>query len=281
MNDNKLRGGPKTSRNVNFSFCPGTALAPSILTACASVDGGAFNGRVRYTAGTNQFGGVMQMMIKGSGTVTNVIVASPTNGAPVPPAVGCPNHNGGVALGCPVIVNRPFGGGGAPQVQGGPFNNARSDMLLASSKFQLLGSGVCTQMVGIYDVQGCVLSWAPTGLGPAGPSTNKNLGLPWTTGMVVVSATEGPTPLSADTTFTSTGFDNRTVNGAGNIVLTTGAITKRNAGSTYASQDQIVMALIPTTSSATTPSMAPVGIAAFMGLLALAGGYRLRKQNRS
>jgi len=281
MNDNKLFGGAKTSRNADFTACPGTGLTSMILTACPSVDGGAFNGRVTYTQGVNQFGGVMQMMIQGSGVVTNVWVASPTNGAPVAPAVGCPNHQlGGVPGGCPVVVNRPFGGGGAPQVQGGPFNNIRSDMLLASAKHQLLGTGACTQMVGPYDVQGCVLSWTPTGMGVAGPSTNKNVGFPWTTGMVKVSATEGPTPSSPNTTFTSTGFDHRTANGAGNIVLVSGAVTKRDAGSTYASQDQIVMALVPTTSSAATPSMAPVGIAAFMGLMALAGGYRLRKQNR-
>ena len=102
---------------------------------------------------------------------------------------------------------------------------------------------------------------------------------------VNIEAFRGKAGLSGAARFSmSSDFGNVDVvrfDGAGNITLTTGAITKRNAGSTYASQDQIVMALIPTTSSATTPSMAPVGIAAFMGLMALAGGYRLRrKQNR-
>jgi len=279
-NTNVLKGGAKTSRPANFSGCAATGFPSTKLSMCTNVNGGAWNGRVVYTAGTTQFGGVMQMLIKGTGVVTNVIVPSPLGPTPTASQAGCPNMGNPMDK-CPVVVNRPFGGGGNAQAQGGKFGTVMSDMLSASEKFQLQGTGDCTQMVGIYDVKGCVLSWDPTPLGLAGASTNKNLGFPWTTGTVMVRATEGPTPLSPNTTYTSTGFDDRTAGGAGNIGLVTGAVTRRHAGSTYASMDTIHMALYSTAITAQTPTMAPVGIAAFMGLMALAGGYRLRrKQNR-
>lgn len=273
MGTNLLQaGGPAgTPRPVpTFAYCVGAGVS----TACPSVAGGVgvggWNGRVSYTAGIHQFGGVMRMGISGAGVVTNEM---PTGAYPVTGGANCPlrPHGGG----CPAVVNRPFGGAGVPQPPGGPFATTNQNQLLTSSVFQVTGTGPCA----LFGV-GCVTMFDPVGLGVAPASTNTNVGFPWTTGKVMVSATKGVTSLSPDTTYTEKGKDNRTPLGSGHITLVAGGITQRHVGAVYASIDTVKMALVPVAGVTAAPSMAPLGIAAFLGLLALAGGYRLRRNKR-
>ena len=89
-------------------------------------------GIIRYTAGANQFGGTMQMLLIGSGSVSVVVGATGMGGAQ--------------------ILHNPFGGGGASNDQeaGGPFENTGTVMLNPGDiTLQTMGvpAGVITMLI--------------------------------------------------------------------------------------------------------------------------------------
>ena len=124
---------------------------------------------------------------------------------------------------------------------------------------------------------GCILgSTAVAGTGSG--TGSDNYGFPWSTGMLTASATLGPATL--DSTFIQTGSDGRTSMGSGPITLVAGMLTARDVGTSYASIDTVTMLLAGTGGIGNAPALAPVGIAAFTALMALAGGYGLSRRNR-
>ncbi len=249
--------GVKTSRPANFSACPGK------LTGCVTVNDGTKNGRVVYTAGTNNFGGAFNMMISGSGTLSKVFPGG-TGGS-------CTLAAGG---NCPIVAHSQIGGAG-PQAPGFAPGGTVQNSLPGGPKAQVLATGACPAPLSI--LKGCILSSTPVaGTGPG--TNNDNMGFPWTTGMITGQATLGPA--TPDSNYVATGSDMRTSMGSGSLTLVASAVVQRSVGTTFVSMDSIKMTLAPESVAASAPALAPVGIAAFTALMALAGGYGLSRRNR-
>jgi len=258
-----LSPGPKASRNKTFSACPGLG------TGCTTVNQGpAGNGRVKYTGTATQMGGVMQMLISGVGALSR-------RDGTGPPSTKCPAW--GAA--CPIAVHNPLGGGGGlPQAVGGAKGAFNKNIIAGGPIHQVTETGLCnTVRTGGFAYGKCILGSTP-GTGALGPgTTNSNYGFPWTTGMVTASATIGTI---GPTHHVGTGTDSRTPAGSGLITVVAGGITNRSGGSTFVSLDTIQMRLAPLSIVAGAPALAPLGVAAFTALLALAGGYSLRRRSR-
>jgi hypothetical protein len=249
--------GVKTSRPANFSACPGK------LTGCVTVNDGTKNGRVVYTAGANNFGGAFNMMISGSGTLSNVYPGGSGGSCTLAPGGNCP-----------IVAHSQIGGVG-PQAAGFAPGGTDINNLPGGPKAQVLATGACPAPLNMLN--GCILSSTPVaGTGDGAGSTN--YGFPWTTGMITGQATLGP--LTPDSNYVATGTDMRTSMGSGSLTLVASAIAHRFVGVNYVSMDSIKMTLAPESVAASAPALAPVGIAAFTALMALAGGYGLSRRNR-
>jgi len=241
-------GGPKGSRPANFAWCPNLVMGGGNGPACPN---GLFNagigrpGIVRYTAGPNQYGGTMQLLLVGSGEVSVVVGATGMGGA--------------------LILHNPFGGGGASNDQepGGPYKNTGTVALMAGD-ITLQAGGV---PAGVITMPGPVVNMGPAEL-------NISTGFPWTTGMVQAlnpTATTIAGPLG--TVLTLTGLDNRAM-GGGHVVMVAGATTKRtSANNTFMDIDVVDMTLDPQ-----VPAMSMGGFAAAAALIVLGAGYFLRRR---
>jgi hypothetical protein len=256
-----FKAGPKGSRPANFKWCPGatpgvgTAMNPNCLTgkstgAGAPPGSGVRPGRVRYTAGASQFGGVAQMLLTGGGEVTVFIGGTPM---------------------AQQMLHNPFGGGASANDQeaGGAYQNtgfvnlAAGDITLQTMTMGGLGKATTG---GIITMMGAVV-------GAGGPETNYTTGFPFTTGKV--QATNPTTGMGRGTTMlTLTGMDIMTGGGGRNIVMVASALTKRIvAGTTYMHLENMNMTLSPLA----VPSMSR-GAYALAALLVLAAGYALRRR---
>jgi hypothetical protein len=258
-----FKAGPKGSRPANFKWCPGatpgqgTAMNPNCLTgkstgAGAPPGSGVRPGRVRYTAGASQFGGIAQMLLTGGGEVTVFIGGTPM---------------------AQQMLHNPFGGGATPNDQegGGAYENTGSVMLAAGQitlqTMTMGGLGKATTG-GVITMPGMVV-----GAGP--PETNYTTGFPFTTGKV--QATNPTTGMGRGTTMlTLTGMDVMTGMGGRNIVMVASALTKRIvAGTTYMHLENMNMTLSPV--SVAVPSLSR-GAYALAALLVLGAGYALRRR---
>jgi len=259
--DAVFKGGPKTSRPANFAWCPGatpglgTTNNPNCTTGKSTAAGanpgnGVRPGRIRYTAGTNQFGGVAQMLLSGGGVVSVYIGGPP---------------------GAQQILHNPFGGGATPNDQeaGGPYQNTGSVMLAAGDitiqTVTMAGQGKATT--------GGIITMPGTLAGMGGAETNYTTGFPFTTGKV--QATNPTTAMGRGTTMlTLTGMDVATGMGGRNIVMVASALTKRIvANNTYMHLEAMNMTLTPFV----VPSLSRGGYAA-AAVLVLAAGYMLRRR---
>lgn len=241
-------GGVKGSRPNNFAWCPNLVQGAGVGPACPNGNFNAGIGRpgiVRYTAGPNQFGGTMQILLIGGGEVS---VTDGTSG------------------GMPVILHNPFGGAGGsvPQQAGGAYKN----------------TGMVDLAAGPRTVQpvmptGVIITPGPAAVPPLGMTEmNITTGFPWTTGKVEV---QNPTAVSiagpGGTMLTLTGKDNRGM-GGGHVVLVAGATTKRTiTNNTYMHLDIVDMTLDPQ-----VPALSAGGFAAAAALVLLAAGYFLRRR---
>jgi hypothetical protein len=245
----QLFPGPKGSRPANFAWCPGATANPACTTPASTVTGqGTRNGLVRYAAGTNQFGGTMQMFLTGTGDLAIKVGSHTCGGA-------C------AATPKPLALHNFIGGGGGTQAFGGPYGFVDIDALAGGPITAVLGStpgGLITQ-------PGPQVATGP-------PSTNVNTGFPWTTGMVTAQVTL--VAQANPTTLVATGSDSRTPLGAGNITLVAGGITERGSGAYYASLDTVSM----TFTNATIPSLSRGGMALGVVLVVLGAGYGLRRR---
>jgi hypothetical protein len=243
-----MRAGTKPSRPANFSYCKGAAANPACTSPAPGGAQGTEPGIVIYAAGPNQFGGTMQMLLTGGGSLSVVIGTSPTR-----------------------IQHNLIGGGtmGGLQEQGGPYANMDTDFLPAGP---ITTGAVCARGTSAGN-NGLIIT-AGVASGPPGTdSTNTNTGFPWTTGMVsAIVTTKLPT---TNSTLTGTGSDMRTPLGAGNITLVAGGISHREPSIMhFASLDSISMVV----KARNLPSMSPTGLAALATMITLGAGFASRKR---
>ncbi len=98
-----------------------------------------------------------------------------------------------------------------------------------------------------------------------------SLGAPWTTGMIVVKNNDGGSP----ETFTMTGDDGRTANGAGSIQMVAASVSTRVATGPNGNRGWVQLDLVPI---GTTPALGPMAQVALGGLVLLGGAYIARRK---
>lgn len=245
-------GGPVYTYCANNPGCGGPG------------DGGnAINGLMRYTKTTNQFGGPSQANAGGSADVG--IVA----GAGAPCAFLAPNP-GCLAIMALATPNATGAQGGAFGFVNGTAGMAPPSGLLAVT---VTPNGSITNVVGLITTGMMV---TPTGTGPplpGLPNPATSYGGPYTTGMLTISVTQNLGATSE--VFTITGSDMR-VSGVGSISLVAGSVSNRALTGPNANRSWLNLTIGP--EIPLTPTMSNHGIAAFVGLLALAGGYLLHRR---
>lgn len=225
----------------NFSYCPGALNNPNCATNIAGGNDGTRAGRVTYTAGPNQYGGTMGMLITGGGSTAVSLGGSPAR-----------------------LQINVIAGAGSQEV-GLSYGFTSSVILVGGQEF----SSFTKTPNGLVGGLGALTN---TGM----PDVNINTGFPWTTGMVTVSEPGGATAMDASEMFVATGDDNRTPGGRGTLSLVAGGISfRQNAGQTFVSLDRINMDIA---SGQLTPALSPTGVAAIASLLLIGGGYVLRKR---
>jgi hypothetical protein len=228
-----LAMGPKASRPANFTFCPnpGPILATNATAlSCATpvptpVGTGTQPGLVRYKAGPNQFGGVMNTVVQGGGYL-HVIPATGVVTVNDPRA----GHTGETLM---LAAKRPLGG-----TQPGPWGGPRQKQNIVDEDPAPLFAhvaetafGVITPMedIGAMDLDpGTGTNFAPTSMNNWGVTAlgqlSKNWGFPVTTGTVTVSfdpaSVSGPPDI-----IVIRGSDMRTQQGKGTLTLVSGGMT--------------------------------------------------------
>jgi hypothetical protein len=228
---------------ANFAWCPGATANPACTTPRSTGQGappgqGTMHGLVRYTAGTNQYGGTMQMLRGGNGVLSLLLGATG-------PTV---QHN---------FLQQP---GYLSRNPGGSYANTR----LESRPGGPITTGCVFSAGGMITQPGAVV-------GTGAPTGNLHQGFPWTTGNVYVKVTIG---VAGTSSFSATGSDARTPEGAGNITLQAGGIFQRLIqGRTLGNQDTLRMRMVEP-----TPSMSAAGVAAGALLMVLAVGFALRRR---
>lgn len=241
-----LSGGAKGTRPANFGWCIGAAANPGCTTPQTGAAQGTQHGLVTYTAGANQFGGTMRMLIEGTGEVARIVGTAPIR-----------------------IQHNTLGGGGdGRQIVGAPYASTNTNLLPGGP---ITTGGVCAG--GPCGVNGLItVPGIQDGSGQA--STNTNVGFPWTTGMVsAIVTTMLPT---TNSTLVLTGSDNRTDLGAGNITLVAGGLAYRNpVNRAFPSLDIITMSV----RAKNLPSISLVGMAGLAGLLIVGAGFAARRRS--
>jgi hypothetical protein len=241
-----LKAGAWTATRpfANFAWCPGATANPACTTPRSTGQGappgqGTNHGLVRYTAGTNQFGGTMLLLRGGTGSISLLLGATG-------PTV---QHN-------PMVVPGVW----AIQQPGGSYANTRLNIIPGGP----ITTGCVFSPGGMITIPG-------TQVGTGASTGNLYTGFPWTTGNVYVKVTIGVT---GTTTFSVSGSDARTPLGAGNITLHAGGLLHRIVqGRTMAYHDYVRMRM-----RQPTPSMSLAGVVAGGLLIVLVVGYALRRR---
>jgi hypothetical protein len=237
--------GPKGTRPANFGWCIGAAANPNCTTAAIGGSQGTAHGLVTYTAGPNQFGGTMQMLVGGTGAFSGLIGTSPRR----------IEH---------ALINAETvaqGGGFATNVSiffpPGPVTTGA-----------VCANGLCGD-AGVIIVPG--VTTAP---GTGGTSTF--WGFPWTTGMVSVFVNEVPT---SPETVTATGFDTRTPLGAGNISMVAGGLGVFQGPAARAATS-LFSTVTMTFRARNLPALSAGGIATLVSVIAMGAAYALHGRRR-
>jgi len=229
-------------------------------------------GRIIYRKGPRQFGGPMQMGLKGFGD--NAIPISP---APLRVAhllfgsVGLATTRT-LAPGRQVAKQVGFGPGRVPAVP--QTEKVFLDPAFVTQPIMTLAGLIHTPGPKVTTMGGLT----NTMMGPLKrifTETTTNWGLSFTTGTVFVQAAS----YSLNDLFTVMGSDMRTILGGGNVSLVAGGLHRRGGvngvppKTIYASYDKVFLTLAPF-----APSMSPAGAAAAGALMLLAVGYALRRR---
>ena len=241
----------------SFNWCPGATKNPSCLSRAASPGkpgsgappgSGTYHGIVKYSnANPDQFGGTMSMVL--STPIGNTSIGR--------------NVGGNFVLHLPIV-------GGGKQVMGGKY---------AQTNTAYLPPGIVSSPIGRTSPAGVITVPGPT-FGTAGtPSTNLNFGMPWTTGMIVASGSNGG---GANTTWAFTGSDTRTPLGSGMVSLVAGGLGQRigaglASGLTFVNVDSITMTFSPPPPPVAVPAMTPA-VTAAVAFAMLSIGFVLRRR---
>jgi hypothetical protein len=247
--------------------------------SCTGPGDGVINGLMQYTKTSHQFGGTGQF---GEPTANFFTKAQ---------ALGIQSVN--------VALN---GGGGGANCQYDNGANPTCKAIFAFASVAVTGAqggtmgfanstpgGTPTPNVGRIFMSVNGLGSITNVFGPTNTTTPKSglpnaatsFGGPWTTGRLKVSVTNAipPNPLEV---FTLTGSDARNASGVGTISLVTGAMANREVTGPNANRGWLNLCVGAPTGidcpQFTVPTMRTHGLVALMGLLALAGGYILRRR---
>lgn len=234
----------------SFTWCPPAGV-------CATTGGGMqglLGAHIKYTAGANNFGGTMNMMLRDTGVVS-------------------------IDVGGGAVLHQLVGGASNPsfgkQAAGGGYANYRKLQLddgpvhapFTTSTPCTTGLGQVPNPVGCGQItnQGAQVNTLPG-------SINYDWGMPWTTGTVNVNNLAGAVP-SQDpaTNLTVMGADNRNAHGQGRITLVAGATTERAPTGNHFSAIEVLNLQFRSTSP--VPLTSWPSFAVLLGLLTLAGGY--------
>jgi hypothetical protein len=217
--------GPKPSRPASFTWeVQGAGLQP---------------GEVRYRAGPNQFGGTMQQLLSGGGSVSVTAGATGMGGA--------------------LILHNPFA-----------FGMAVGAGYAAMETLMLPGGNITLQNplpTGVITMPGPIVS-----MGPA--ETVRTTGFPWTTGQVRIVVPCYCSISSDPTIVTLTGLDDRTPLGAGHVVLVSGGLVRRALADSFSGNAGV---LDLTIEPLAVPSLSRAGVASAL-LALLAAGYAVRRR---
>ena len=238
-------GGRTGAATVNW--CPGIDITAASQTGgCLTAAAGpGINGRIRYFATGNQFGGVARGFTGGGADVAL------RAGAAAP----CDYNFTATCLAIFALAT-PAGTG----AQGAAFNE----------KISTSGAAPPT---GLYAVivaaNGAIGAVTPTGLGAGAPNPATSYGAPWTTGMIdLLNTAVGGTPEDFDLT----GSDAR-VGGIGTISLVSGSMSDRTLSGPNANRGWLSL-----TVGETTPALGTWGIGALAVVLAGVAARRLRSK---
>jgi hypothetical protein len=244
----------------DFAFCPGTPIKPAVgaaanpdcLTPKSEAQGappgsGKAHGLIRYKAGTNAYGGTMQMISQGGGVISFLL-----------------------AVTGPTIMHNPFGGAtgaAATEAPGGSYGSTGLTDVLPGGPITV---GAVLSPYGMVQTPGVPNGYYGT------TATWFHWGFPWTTGKVYLSVTYF---MSTYSFVTLTGSRNVTPQGAGNITLVAGGIANglhSGQALAYMMFDYVQLQLTPIAPQ--VPSLSPTGVATGAALMVLAVGYVLRRR---
>ena len=256
---------------ANFTWCPGggtggSGYGPGV-TGCAGPGDATpaannWNGRIKYTAGSNGFGGTMAMLMGGIGHVSVVLTFIPGLTAIAHQQVGGPD------------IQRA-------QVQGAGYNFLNFNNFPAANAYtSFMTDFPCTNALPALPTGCGVITAQGAPLGPIVPSDSQlNFGMPWTTGTVTASNTGMQGVGDATSLLTAMGYDNRTALGAGRITLVAGGTTHRRVKASGNPQNYAALDVVNLNfGQSAVPAMSPMGLATAAVLMMLAVGYAFRRR---
>lgn len=253
----------RTGPNL-VTFCPGqtATVVGGANPGCANVAAGTpIPGLMRYTRTAGEIGGPARASLGGTANVA--LVASPVSGmAPCTAGAGGSNNPACLAI---FALATPAGTG----AQGGAFG------VVVSTAGGTPSPGLFFATVGPI---GTVLN-VQTGLplGPGLPNPATSYGGPWTAGKLTVSMTGVNTGTPTSEVFVLSGSDMRAPGtGQGSVSLVSGSVSARTLSGPNSNRGWINMAIAPP--FGVVPAMTTPGLAAAIGLIALAGAYFVRKR---
>ena len=196
-------GGPG-----GFSYCPGAPANPTCTTFAAVGSQGTVAGILKYTAGPNKFGGTMKVLLFGAGRLLN-------KGGALPPTVTT-----GMGAMVPALafsgLSNPLGGS-APQ----PVAYAGYAGMYAATQ----PGGIATHPLSYKATTQMLIQTGPTiGTNYTQSNTGTLFGL--TTGAIYGYQPFGAQMDGAPDKTTITGYDFRSNNGQGRILLVSGSLTR-------------------------------------------------------
>jgi len=244
-----FKAGGRTGAST-VSWCPGQTVTPAGNPGCLNPGGGIINGLMVYKKTVAQFGGPNQGNVGGVANVALKLTGTPVGSGTTVQAIfalATPDVTGaqGAAFG---LVTTTAGAAPAPPNGIGKF--------IANANGTLIGPPISQNTTQ-----------------PGLPNPVTAYGAPYTTGMLTIQVTALTTP----ETFTMTGSDAR-VNGVGTLSLVAGSISNRTLSGPNANRAWLNYTVGPIV--VPTPAISKGGLAAAFGLLALAGGYVLRRRSR-
>jgi len=245
----------RTGANT-VTFCAGQTVTAMGNPGCIGPAVGnavGVNGLMKYTRTAGQLGGPGSARL--TGTAGLYLNGNGLTSGNLP----C---NSGTQTACQVVLGKATPAGTAGQ--GLPFGATVGTPGSAPNpgKFNASIAG-----------NGLVLSFTTVGVGAGATNKATSYGGPWTAGTLTVSVTANA---GAPEVFVLTGSDVRQGTGQGSVSLVSGSVSNRQVTGPNANRGWLNMSIKPP--FGVVPAMTTPGLAAAIGLLALAGAYIVRKR---